>query len=82
MAELTVRVHRWPPLDAILLSQAKHVRKDARRTRFFSSHHPLTTLKWGATKSAITDFIGTLPPFKIEALNRALAIAIGIDATA
>ena len=33
-------------------------------------------------KSALTDFIGTLPPVKIEALNRALAIAVGIDAKA
>jgi mRNA interferase MazF len=30
-------------------------------------------------KSSLTDFIGTLPPIKIEALNRALAIAVGID---
>ena len=33
-------------------------------------------------KSALTDFIGTLPPVKIEALNRSLAIAVGIDAPA
>jgi mRNA interferase MazF len=33
-------------------------------------------------KSALTYFIGTLPPVKIEALNRALAIAVGIDCPA
>jgi mRNA interferase MazF len=33
-------------------------------------------------KSSLTDFIGTLPPIKIEALNRALAIAVGIDSPA
>jgi len=30
-------------------------------------------------KAALTHFIGTLPPEKIEALDRALAIAIGLD---
>ena len=30
-------------------------------------------------KSSLTDFIGTLGPANIEALNRALAIAIGLD---
>jgi mRNA interferase MazF len=30
-------------------------------------------------KSALTYFIGTLPLVKLEALNRALAIAVGID---
>ena len=43
MAELGLRVHRWPPLNVILLSQVRHVQQDARRTRFFSSvqscHH-------------------------------------------
>jgi mRNA interferase MazF len=30
-------------------------------------------------KSSLTSFIGTLPSDKIAALNRALAIAVGID---
>jgi mRNA interferase MazF len=30
-------------------------------------------------KAALTYFIGTLPPVKIEVLNRALALAVGID---
>lgn len=30
-------------------------------------------------KAALTHFIGTLPPLKIEALNQALAIAVGLD---
>jgi mRNA interferase MazF len=30
-------------------------------------------------KSALTSFIGTLSPTTIEALNRALAIAVGLD---
>jgi mRNA interferase MazF len=33
-------------------------------------------------KSALTDFLATLPPDKIAALNRALAIPVGIDFTA
>jgi mRNA interferase MazF len=33
-------------------------------------------------KSALTDFLATLPPDKIAALDRALAIAVGIDAPA
>jgi len=33
-------------------------------------------------KSALRDFLATLPPDKIEALNQALAIAVGIDAPA
>jgi mRNA interferase MazF len=33
-------------------------------------------------KSALAHFIGTLPPAKIEALNWALAIAVGIDSPA
>ena len=33
-------------------------------------------------KSSLTHFIGTLRPAKIEALNRALAIAIGLDSPA
>lgn len=33
-------------------------------------------------KSALTHFIGTLSLVKIEALNRALAIALGIDSPA
>lgn len=33
-------------------------------------------------KSALTYFIATLPPDKIAALNRALAIAVGVDAQA
>lgn len=31
------------------------------------------------SKATLTHFIGTLPPFKIEALNQALAIAVGLD---
>lgn len=31
-------------------------------------------------KSSLTDFIGTLSPEKIEALNRALTVALGLDA--
>jgi len=34
-AELGLRVYRWPPLGVIRLSQAIHVRQEARRTRFF-----------------------------------------------
>ncbi len=30
-------------------------------------------------KTSLTHFIGTLPPTKIEELNRALAVAIGLD---
>ena len=30
-------------------------------------------------KSSLTQFISTLPPAKINALNRALAIAVGLD---
>ena len=30
-------------------------------------------------KASLTHFIGTLPPVKIEALDRALAIAVGLD---
>ena len=30
-------------------------------------------------KAALTHFIGTLPPPKIESLNRALGIAVGLD---
>jgi mRNA interferase MazF len=30
-------------------------------------------------KAALTHFIATLPPSKIEALNQALAIAVGLD---
>jgi len=30
-------------------------------------------------KSSLTDFVGTLRPAKIEALNRALAIALDLD---
>ena len=30
-------------------------------------------------KSSLTYFIGTLSPVKVESLNRALAIAVGID---
>jgi len=33
-------------------------------------------------KSSLTHFVGTLRPAKIEALNRALAIAIGLDTPA
>src|SRR5258705_266135 len=46
VAELGLRVHRWPPLDAFLLSQANHVPKDARGTRFFQtmSHSPRLTV--------------------------------------
>jgi len=33
-------------------------------------------------KSSLTHFIGTLSPAKIEALNRALAIAVGLDSPA
>jgi mRNA interferase MazF len=33
-------------------------------------------------KSSLTSFIGTLPSDKIAALNRALAIAVGIDTLA
>ena len=33
-------------------------------------------------KSSLTSFIGTLSPAKIAALNRALAIAVGIDTPA
>jgi mRNA interferase MazF len=33
-------------------------------------------------KSALTDFLATLPPDKVAALDRALAIAVGIDASA
>ena len=33
-------------------------------------------------KSSLTSFIGTLSPDKIAALNRALAIAVGIDTPA
>jgi len=33
-------------------------------------------------KSSLTHFVGTLRPVKIEALNRALAIAIGLDTSA
>jgi mRNA interferase MazF len=33
-------------------------------------------------KSALTDFLATLPPDKIPALDRALAIAVGVDAPA
>jgi mRNA interferase MazF len=33
-------------------------------------------------KSVLTDFLVTLPPDKIAALNRALAIAVGLDALA
>ena len=33
-------------------------------------------------KSALTYFIGTLPPGKIEELNQALTIAVGIDSPA
>ena len=49
VAELGLRVHRWPPLDAFLLSQANHVPKDARRTRFFQTMQPLTTVNCGGT---------------------------------
>jgi len=31
-------------------------------------------------KSSLNDFIGTLSPEKIEELNRALAVALGLDA--
>jgi mRNA interferase MazF len=31
-------------------------------------------------KSSLTHFIGTLPPPRMEALDRALAIAVGLDA--
>jgi mRNA interferase MazF len=34
------------------------------------------------SKSALTYFIGTLSAVKIEALNRALAVAVGIDSLA
>ena len=30
-------------------------------------------------KSSLTDFVGTLPPAKIEDLNQALAVAVGLD---
>ena len=30
-------------------------------------------------KASLSDFIGTLPPVKIEELNQALAVAIGLD---
>jgi len=30
-------------------------------------------------KSALTHFVGTLPPDKLETLNRALAAALGLD---
>jgi hypothetical protein len=33
-------------------------------------------------KSSLTSFVGTLSPDKIAALNRALAIAIGVDTPA
>ncbi len=33
-------------------------------------------------KSSLTHFIGTLSPVKIEAFNRALAIAVGLDSPA
>jgi hypothetical protein len=40
VAALGVRVHRRPPVDAILPSRAHHVRQEARRTRFFANHQP------------------------------------------
>jgi hypothetical protein len=43
VAKWALRVHRWPPLDAIVPAQANHVQKDARRACVFSSpqtvHH-------------------------------------------
>ena len=46
VAALGLRVHRWPPLDAFLLSQANHVPQDARGTRFFQTmrHSPRLTV--------------------------------------
>jgi hypothetical protein len=63
VAELGLRVHRWPPLDATLQARASHVRKDARRTRLFSSHQTLHhgSLGWYPAWTCRSEWVTVAP---------------------
>jgi hypothetical protein len=56
-----LRVHRWPPLDAFVLSQANHVPKDARGTRFFQTMSHLLRLTVAVPRKLWQDEYSLLP---------------------